>query len=74
MGPTPVPAGAELFVPTDLMQPAGIVAQSAAWGEQTVLIASVQLSAVESSGHALQDAQGHPLTALPLPYPLRDDL
>ena len=72
--PVPLPAGSELFVSQDTAQPAGIVAQSATWAGQTVLIASVQLSAVEASGDVLQDAQGHRLTALPMPYDLRHDL
>ena len=69
-----LPVGSELFVPQDLTQPAGVVAQSAPWHGKTVLIASVQMSLLETSGGVLQDAQGHPLSALPLPYPLRDDL
>jgi folate-binding protein YgfZ len=70
----PMTAGTELFLSHDLSQPAGVVAQSAPWAGQTVLIASVQLSAVESSGDVLQDAQGNRLAALPLPYDLRHDL
>lgn len=70
----PLAAGTELFLSSDTTQPAGIVAQSALWGGRTVLIASVQLTAVESADAILQDAQGHALTALPLPYDLRHDL
>ena len=70
----PLSAGSELFVSDDTSQPAGIVAQSASWAGQTVLIASVQLSAVGTSGASLQDGSGHRLSALPLPYELRHDL
>jgi hypothetical protein len=67
-------AGSELFLSTDTTQPAGIVAQSAAWSGQTVLIASVQMTAWESSGDGLQDSQGNRLSPIPLPYELRHDL
>ena len=69
-----VAAGTELFLSTDSSQPAGLVAQSAPWGDGTVLIASVQLSLLETTGDVLQDSQGHVLTPLPLPYELRHDL
>jgi folate-binding protein YgfZ len=72
--PVPLPAGSELFLPDDIAQPAGIVAQSAPWAGATVLLASVQLSALETSAAPLQDVQGHRLTWLPLPYALRDDI
>jgi folate-binding protein YgfZ len=74
VSPVPLPAGTELFLPQDTSQPAGIVAQSASWAGQTVLIASVQLSAIESLENFLQDGQGHRLMRLPLPYDLRHDL
>lgn len=74
VSPVPLPAGAELFHSQDVSQPAGIVAQSAPWAGQTVLMASVQMAAMERSDAVLQDAQGHVLTPMPLPYPLRDDL
>ena len=71
---SPIAAGSELFLSQDPSQPAGLVAQSAPWGDRTVLFASVQLSLLESSGDVLQDTQGHPLTPVPLPYELRHDL
>ena len=74
VGPVPLPAGTELFLSHDTSQPAGIVAQSAPWAGQTVVIASVQLSVLENSADVLQDAQGNHLTPLPLPYDLRHDL
>ena len=74
VSPVPVPVGAELFQSSDTTQPAGVVAQSATWAGQTVLIASVQMAAMEHADTQLQDAQGHRLTALPLPYDLRHDL
>lgn len=74
VSPTPQPVGAELFLANDPTQPCGMVAQSAPWKGQTVLIASVQLQALESTDTSLQDAQGHRLTLLPLPYQLRHDL
>lgn len=70
----PVPAGSELFLSQDTAQPAGIVAQSALWAGQTVLIASVQMTAWESSQDVWQDAHGHRLMPIPLPYDLRHDL
>ncbi len=74
VSPIPLQAGSELFLSTDTTQPAGIVAQSAAWSGQTVLIASVQMTAWESSGDGLQDSQGNRLSPIPLPYELRHDL
>jgi folate-binding protein YgfZ len=70
----PLPVGTELFLPQDPAQPAGLVAQSAVWAGQHVLIASVQRSALDATDTHLQDAQGHRVSLLPLPYPLRDDL
>jgi folate-binding protein YgfZ len=70
----PLPVGTELFSSQDPTQPAGLVAQSALWAGHPVLIASVQRSALDSTDTHLQDAQGHRLALLPLPYPLRDDL
>ena len=74
ISPVPLLAGNELFASQDTSQPAGVVAQAAPWAGQTVVLASVQLSAVASSGDVLQDANGHALTVLPLPYELRHDL
>jgi folate-binding protein YgfZ len=74
ISPVPLPPGSELFLSQDTAQPAGIVAQSALWASQTVLIASVQMAAWESAGDIWQDAQGHPLQPIPLPYDLRLDL
>ena len=71
---SPLPAGAELFTPTDPSQPCGVVAQSAAWQGQQVVFASVIMSAADQPGAVIQDAQGNTLQALPLPYPLRHDL
>jgi folate-binding protein YgfZ len=72
--PQALAPGAELFTANDLSQPAGTVAQSAPWQGQHVVFASIQMNALEASSSSLQDARGHPLTHLPLPYPLRDDL
>lgn len=71
---TPLPVGTELFTAQDMTQPAGLVAQSALWAGQPVLIASVQRTTLDDPNTPLQDAQGHRLSVLPLPYPLRDDL
>ena len=69
-----LPPGSELFLSQDLSQPAGVVAQSATWAGQAVLIASVQTSALESSEAVLQDSQGRRVSPIPLPYDLRHDL
>lgn len=71
---SPLPAGAELFSPTDTSQPCGVVAQSADWQGHQVVFASVIMSTVDPAEAVVQDGQGNRLTALSLPYPLRHDL
>jgi tRNA-modifying protein YgfZ len=74
MSHEPLVAGSELFLSHDTSQPAGIVAQSAPWSGRTVLIASVQTSALDATESVLQDSQGHRVNPIPLPYELRHDL
>jgi folate-binding protein YgfZ len=69
-----LPAGAELFTPTDPSQPCGLVAQSAVWQGQQVVFASIIMSVVDQPDAVVQDAQGNRLQVLALPYPLRHDL
>ena len=71
---SPVKAGDELFDASDLSQPCGLVALAAttpdggydAW-------VSLQVSAAES-GHLQVGPNGSPVTVLPLPYPLLEDI
>jgi len=70
----PMDVGSEVFTPADADQPCGLVAQAApapAGGWDALV--SVQVSSLEH-GLRLLRADGAPLTVLPLPYPLLEDI
>ena len=54
-------------------QPCGLIAQAASFNGQHVAVAELQLSATESSLHAVSTG-GPLLERLPLPYALREDI
>ena len=66
--------GAEVFAPTDLEQPCGVVVQRAsAPGGGTEAIVSLQIAAAQGPLQ-VGTAPGVPITLAPLPYPLLDDI
>ncbi len=72
--PAPVAVGAEVFAQDDAEQPVGLVVQAAAApGGGVDALVSLQIAATAG---ALQvgAAQGVPLTLLPLPYALLEDI
>jgi folate-binding protein YgfZ len=72
-GDAPLAAGQEIFSSADAEQPVGLVVQSApAPGGGVDAIVSLQLSALAAG--SLQDGGGKPLTVLPLPYALLEDI
>ncbi len=77
-GAAPMVPGTELFQATEPDQPCGIVAQSApvpaAFGGGFDAIASCLISAAEAADMRQGAADGPPLTRLPLPYALLDDI
>ncbi len=72
----PMAAGQEVFHDSDPGQPCGLVAQAAAHPHAGWTgIASLQIAAVDASGHLSTAAPDGPrLDVLALPYPLRTDL
>lgn len=70
----PAQAGQDIFATTDPEQPVGLIAQSApAPGGGCAVIASLQLSAVESGASLhVGSASGPALDGLHIPYPLLD--
>jgi folate-binding protein YgfZ len=68
-------AGQEVFNSSDAEQPAGLVVQAAAApGGGWDAITSLQLSALESGSLHAGSGDGAPLTVLPLPYALMQDI
>ena len=66
--------GAEVFAPTDLEQPCGVVVQVAsAPGGGADAIVSLQVAAAQGPLQ-VGTAPGVPITLAPLPYPLLDDI
>ena len=66
--------GAEVFAPTDLEQPCGVVVQVAsAPGGGADAIVSLQIAAAQGPLQ-VGTAPGVPITLAPLPYPLLDDI
>ena len=79
---SPLQAGQEVFAKAeaseapdaaDASQPCGLIAQAASFNGQHVAVAELQLSATESSLHAVSTG-GPLLERLPLPYALREDI
>lgn len=69
---TPLAAGQEVFHDSDPSQPCGLIAQAAANPQGGFdAIASLQVSAMADGQLSVE---GQPLTLLPLPYPLLDDI
>ena len=70
-----VAVGAEVFSTSDLEQPCGTVVQvAAAPGGGFDTIVSLQISAAQEGSLQVGAADGVPLSLLPLPYPLLDDI
>ena len=70
-----VAVGAEVFSTSDLEQPCGTVVQvAAAPGGGFDAIVSLQISAAQEGALQVGAAGGVPLSLLPLPYPLLDDI
>jgi len=70
-----VAVGAEVFSTSDLEQPCGTVVQvAAAPGGGFDAIVSLQISAAQEGALQVGAADGVPLSLLPLPYPLLDDI
>ena len=70
-----VAVGAEVFSTSDLEQPCGTVVQvAAAPGGGFDTIVSLQISAAQEGALQVGAADGVPLSLLPLPYPLLDDI
>ncbi len=70
-----VTVGAEVFSTSDLEQPCGTVVQvAAAPGGGFDTIVSLQISAAQEGALQVGAADGVPLSLLPLPYPLLDDI
>ena len=70
-----VAVGAEVFSTSDLEQPCGTVVQvAAAPGGGFDTIVSLQISAAQEGSLQVGAADGVPLSLLPLPYPLLEDI
>ena len=67
--------GQEIFNSEDAEQPIGLVVQAAqAPGDGWDAIVSLQLSSLVSGNLHAGSSSGAPLTLLPLPYPLLEDI
>lgn len=71
--PEVLQAGQEVFSPADPEQPCGTIAQSAPLAQGCCAIVSVQIASQSGPLHA-GSVSGPLLTALPLPYPLLEDI
>ncbi|MFD0882557.1 folate-binding protein YgfZ [Variovorax dokdonensis] len=71
----PLEVGQEIYSPADAEQPVGTVVQAAASPDGGFdAIASLQVSAAEAGSLRAQNAQGQPISLLPLPYELLADI
>ena len=72
---TAITAGQEIFTSDATDQPCGLVAQVAAFNDQTYAIVELQTTVVdEKKSLHVGTTTGPQLHVLPLPYPLRDDI